>query len=156
MTSPVSLPAGHAVVAADMDAYENLTAVWTDYSGSLAWTAASVNPALGNGTKTARYIQTGKLVLYAGVITMGSTTTFGTGLWSISLPVTSNGTLGVATGVVMVYDSSSATGHRPGAVRHNSTTKVDIMSTTGNVDATNPITWATSDNLRWFITYEAA
>lgn len=60
--------------------------VWTNYT--VSWTAASVNPTLGNGTILARYTQIGKTIHYSGVINCGSTTNGGTGTWSVSLPAT--------------------------------------------------------------------
>lgn len=43
------------------------------------WTAASVNPVIGNGTITGNYVKVGRFVRIQIRIVMGSTTTFGTG-----------------------------------------------------------------------------
>lgn len=50
------------------------------------WTG-TINPVLGNGALTTRWSQVGKMVDFWMGLTMGSTTTYGTGLWSFSLPV---------------------------------------------------------------------
>lgn len=50
------------------------------------WTAASVNPVLGNGSRYGRYVKLGRIVHFSGKILFGSTTTYGTGFYSISLP----------------------------------------------------------------------
>lgn len=156
MTSPVSMPAGHLVVAADMDAYENITGVWTDYSSSLAWTATTTNPVLNNGTKFARYIQCGKLVIYTGVINMGSTTTFGTGVWLISLPVAAKETSPPYAGVAITNDASVSTARTPAVFQIGSSTTANCLGPNGAVTPTAPFTWAVSDYWAWTIIYQAA
>lgn len=153
MTSPVVIPAGHKLLAADFDAYENLTGAWTDYSGSLQWTA-SVNPAIGNGTIDAKYMQTGRLVIYRGRIIMGSTTTFGSGSWLVSLPV--NCAVTVEIGAAVAQDNSTPANSQPAAIRLSTATTANFFATGGSVSATVPFAWATSDQLRWTIVYEAA
>lgn len=149
MTSPVLMPAGHAIVATDLDAYENLTGVWTSYTPT--WTATGTAPSLGNGTIVGSYIQVGKLVIYRGRLDMGSTTTFGTGTWNFSIPVAfaSNASVGVSF-------LSDATGIAYPAVAAFFGSNLFLIATGGNVTNTNPFTWATSDNLAWTATYEAA
>lgn len=155
MTSPVSIPAGHELLASDFDAYENATASWTDFAPSVQWTASTTNPVLGNGTIAAEYRQVGKTVTYNGVINMGSTTTYGTGDWRINLPVAAAGG-GKDVGVATLIDSSAQTNSRPGSSELVTTSTLRFLSTTGRVDATNPFVWATGDALRWAITYEVA
>jgi hypothetical protein len=65
----------------------DLQAAWTNWKPS--WTAVTSNPSLGNGTLVAAYKQVG----YGGAtvhvrmrLRAGSTTTFGSGLWSFTLP----------------------------------------------------------------------
>jgi hypothetical protein len=66
---------------------------WSTYTP--AWTALTTNPVIGDGTITGRYKQIGKTTFLYVKIAMGSTTTYGTGDWRISLPVNA-------------YDTSSA------------------------------------------------
>ena len=156
MTSPVSMPAGHAIIAADLDAYENATAVWTPYTP--AWTASSVNPALGNGTLTGNYTQVGKLVFLRIVLTIGSTSTFGTGAWSISLPVGAQ----VSSIIGALAEDSSASQRWAGQVRIITTSatgdnmRIVIADASGAVNSTVPFIWATSDSLILSGLYEAA
>lgn len=63
---------------------------WTSWT--MAWTAATTNPTIGNGTITGRYIQLGKLVVATARISQGTTTSFGSGAYSFSLPVASQST----------------------------------------------------------------
>lgn len=134
---------------------------WTSYTPT--WTATTANPAIGNGTITGRYIKIGRLVRYAWKITAGSTTTFGTGNYNVSLPLT-NATNSVAfynTGVAVhsgsVYTMSS---------RVLSASQVDELFVhrpiTGThtefqaVSSTIPFTFASGDTLEVTGCYEAA
>ena len=128
-------------------------AAWSTFATT--WTAVTTNPTIGNGTITARYRQEGKTVHYAGRILMGSTTTYGTGTWIIDLPVTAVGsTLGVGAG--QANDSSTVANRKPVVIRINTSTTMVFFGDTGNVDATNPFTWADTDALYWMFTYESA
>lgn len=153
MTDPVTINVGDPVLAENFDAYEALTAAWTSYSPS--WTA-SVNPAIGDGTITAHYIQVGLFVVYKGQINMGSTTTFGTGTWNISLPVTgANSPRGL--GFISCVDSSTPANNRTGAANvGGGLTSFNMEAPGGNVSSTVPFTWASGDTLRWFMVYQAS
>ena len=59
---------------------------WQSYTPT--WTASTTNPTLGNGILNGRYTQVGKLVTCNLYLQMGSTTTYGSGAWSFSLPKT--------------------------------------------------------------------
>jgi hypothetical protein len=133
---------------------------WTDYSGSLTWAATGTQPAIGNGTITARYRRSGKMVVFQFRLAMGSTTTYGTGTYTISLPVNSASRLQV--GSAYLRDSSATSnGHAPGSVVIDGSTVTSciiVSSTgtgTGNVAGqTQPFTWANGDTLGGGITYE--
>lgn len=56
-----------------------------------AWTAASSNPSLGNGSIVGLYQELGETIAFRIVLAMGSTTTYGTGAWSFGLPVNGTG-----------------------------------------------------------------
>lgn len=88
-TTPRTWLAGEIPTATTLNTHirDNFKAIgdaWTAYTPT--WTAATTNPTLGNGVAAGWYIQAGKLVIYTATITMGSTTTYGTGQYSISLP----------------------------------------------------------------------
>ena len=57
---------------------------WTGYTPVL--TAATTNPTIGNGSIIGRYKQYGKTIHFAIEFVFGSTSTAGSGAWSISLP----------------------------------------------------------------------
>lgn len=50
------------------------------------WTAFTTNPTIGNGTILGRWREFGDLVWVWVSITMGTTTTFGSGFYSVGLP----------------------------------------------------------------------
>lgn len=133
---------------------------WVDYVP--VWTSSGTAPALGNGTSIARYSQMGKFVVYQGKITFGSSTTFGTGTYFFSMPVTRGASaIAGAHGIVDLLDVS--TGNRGlgvGETPTNSTFQV-VVSTTyfgaqTAITNTAPWTWATGDVLLWNLIYEAA
>lgn len=149
----VTFAAGQILTADDLADYSVLTSAWTAYSPS--WTALTTNPAIGDGAITARFMQVGKTVFVAGRILMGSTTTFGTGAWRLSLPVTAQNSINGA-GSVWFFDASVAGNRKPGAIWHGTASLMAFSGDTGDVDATNPFTWAATDQLRFTLTYEAA
>lgn len=68
------------------DVAKALSEPWTAYTPT--WTGAGGNPVLGNGSFAgSAYMRVGKLIVFRIVLTMGATTTYGTGQWSLTLPV---------------------------------------------------------------------
>lgn len=59
-------------------------AAWVAYTPS--WSSTGTQPVIGNGTIYGRYRRIGSLGHLNGVLTAGTTTTFGTGEWRLSLP----------------------------------------------------------------------
>ena len=158
MTSPVSMPAGHAIVATDLDAYENATAAWPTWSPTLT------NITNVNGTVVAKYRQVGKTVDYRFKFSLGSSSAIGTSP-KFTLPATPNSDYvdasgscfpigqaflvhaGVATriGLSVVLTGSTAT-----IFSNNFATG---EASTG-ITAAAPWTWATGDMLHVWGTYE--
>lgn len=125
---------------------------WQTFSP--AWTAVSVNPAIGNGELRGRYTQVGMTVTAEIYIGAGSTTTFGTGDWRVSLPHAAHtDSLRVATGYAR--DDSTATRYFLHAGIVTSTTIAPFADvTTVNFSPTVPFTWAVNDSMRLTIVYE--
>ena len=120
------------------------------------WTGSSTNPAIGNGTITGRYMRRGKTVTATINIAAGSTTTYGSGFWSFTLPFTADTTVS-PIGVAQILDSSTGTIYTGNVIHVTSTTMVVYShNTTAPVGAAVPMTWAVSDTLRLTLTYEAA
>jgi hypothetical protein len=57
---------------------------WKAYTP--VWTSSSTYPLINNGSATGRYCQLGHLVIFNATITVGSTTTLGSGFYQVSLP----------------------------------------------------------------------
>jgi hypothetical protein len=85
ISSITSLTASLANTASYVTPYEG---AWRSYTPS--WTAASVNPSIGNGSLQGWYKVVGKTCFVRGNIVMGSTTTFGSGEWYVSMPFTAS------------------------------------------------------------------
>ncbi|MEU6141398.1 hypothetical protein ABZ848_13640 [Streptomyces sp. NPDC047081] len=64
---------------------------WNTYTP--AWTAETTAPAIGNGTLTGKYAIVGKVCHFTTLVAFQSTTTYGSGNYYFSLPVTA-GALG--------------------------------------------------------------
>ena len=135
-----------AIVKTWTDALAALTSVET------AYTPALTGVTLGNGTLVGKYTQVGKHVEFSISLTFGSTTVLTAGV-AFGLPVTAKDANW--SGVAYLHDSSTTTARQPGCL-NPSTTVVQVYGFNGQVDATHPITWATSDVIKISGTYEAA
>ncbi|MEU9466561.1 hypothetical protein AB0D78_07865 [Streptomyces avermitilis] len=96
---------------------------WNSYTPT--WTAATTNPAIGDGTLTGKYAVVGKVCHFTTFMVFGSTTTFGNGVYSFGLPVTGGTPGGLAqfTGMAISpggpgSDHLSAVDHREPDVVH--------------------------------------
>ena len=127
---------------------------WTAYTPT--WGGNTTNPAIGNGTITGSYCQIGKTVFGRVKIVVGSTTTFGSGAYFLSLPVTAAST-DQSAGQGILADNSASTRYTV-VLTPSSTTNVWIRYGANALDTTSaaPMTWATNDNLVVSFTYEAA
>lgn len=134
------------------DAIGGLVDAWTSYTPT--WAASGTAVSLGNGTITGQYIRSGKLVVAEASLTMGGTTTYGTGNYTITLPITAR-LGGTPVGAALVYDSSVDTNRRAGAAVLSGTGAVSFFAD-GTVGQLVPFTWANGDVIRFTITYEAA
>lgn len=126
---------------------------WSAYTptiGGAGW-------AIGNGTIDGRYIVVGKTVHFAVFIQWGSTSTFGAGQLTVTLPVT-------AAAIPAKY-ISRAKGLKQGVGKYflnseyENTTTVGLYTTAapaGYVTATAPFTHAANDQINVGGTYEAA
>lgn len=130
---------------------------WTSY-GSIAWSSSGTQPVLNNGTLTGRYRRTtdSDLVIFEFRLTMGSTTTYGTGTYFISVPVTPSATA-VTNNCGYGYILDSGTQDKICGLKFEDNTKITPVGATGGVvTPTNPQTWASGDQLRGVMIYEPA
>lgn len=119
------------------------------------WTAVTTDPVIGNGTITGSYIQLGTMVTAKVRIVMGSTTTFGSGVWSIRLP---RDAASAFTDIGSLWGLDTGSVFRVGVVRVETIVTVRMHSEGASAEwsSTEPHTWANGDELAFTITYEAA
>ena len=137
----------------------NISTAWTSYIP--VWTAASVNPVINNGTIEGWYKLVGKTCFVRGNIAMGSTTTFGSGEWYVSMPFTASH----ADAILMtanLLDNTTAwynavvNGARAGFNYKAPLQYQAVGGTANDVNATQPFTWASSDRFIWNGSFEIA
>lgn len=122
--------------------------VATPISYTPTWTAASVNPTLGNGSLSGQYVKTGKRVDFTFVLSIGSTTTLGTGVWYFSLPaIPSTVFRWQAVGSCLV--SGVANYVLVGTTLDDGTARLILTSDNSgnNVGPAIPAAWTTGSNL---------
>lgn len=126
---------------------------WTSYTAT--WTASGTAPSIGNGTLTGRYTLTGRTCEYNIVLTAGSTTTFGSGLYSWGLPFTPVTRAG-ATWPGTALGINVGTAVYPGGTGYvvSGSAGVSVYSPIGAGGSANsqwaatvPFTWNTTSNL---------
>lgn len=123
-----------------------------------AWTSTGTQPAVGNGSIVGAYSQVGKTVNYNIVLTLGSTSTVGTGIYFFSLPVARGGTIGLGMGWVFAQDSSGGLVFLGMAANDSATTiAVRMVNDAATLlSATTPFVPADTDVFRINGTYQAA
>jgi len=138
---------GQRLLAADLNSATQQGA-WTSYTP--AWTSSGTAPALVNGTIVGYYAKVGRLVVAKIEMNSGSSTTFGTGYYSWSLPFTAavngvptnqfahTGTIGLSTSGSAVFYTATA------FISQGSPSVVNgLVNGSGNfLGATNPATFS--------------
>lgn len=167
--TPRTWTTGEVVTAAFMNneigtPFTGLQAAWSSYTPT--WTGSTTNPVLGNGTMVGRYNQVGKTVNGDITIVGGTTTTWGSGTWNLTLPTNTATTTNRILLMHAYALDSSASASVTGIGKMNyaganafSMLIVNVGGGTPNLGTvTNlvPMTWATSDQLVVRFHYESA
>jgi hypothetical protein len=125
------------------------------------WTAASSNPVIGNGSLIGRVKQIGKTTFISIKLTIGSSTTFGSGYWKLTLPFNAVNADSVLLKTIF-YKSSGTTWYQGlswTSYDGNTSYIVPLLDqgATGSAAITSivPFTWATGDTLTITGSYEA-
>lgn len=122
---------------------------WTSYNP--AWTGSGSNPAIGNGTIAGAYMRQGSLCWVKIKISAGSTTTYGSGFYSVSLPITPAAADSAVPGIA--YDTSASRRYRVNAHIVAASASGDNMriacddGVSAGAGPTAPFTWANGDYL---------
>lgn len=141
---------------------EAVTASWSTYTPS--WTTSGTQPAINNGQISGRYKQIGSTVHCWIALKMGSTTTYGTGQWSLGLPITPRDPGApfddyASPGDFTALDVSAVTRYHGRILRNNGSNVIMLSSASGaavaTLNNTTPFTWANGDYLSLLLTYEA-
>lgn len=122
---------------------------------TVLWTGAGSNPAIGNGVLSAYFILENKTCTVQISLTIGSTTTFGSGVWSFSLPYALNSISLKSLGSAVGFNSGVNFYSGVSIIYPTSGSKVTVfLGTSGNnVGSTVPWTWKTGDTLDLQISY---
>ena len=133
----------------------NVEELFTRGTYTPAFTGATTDPVLGNGTLTGNFERTGKRVITSIVLTIGSTTTLGSGQWFFALPFDPSSVDIRWLGLAYIVDSNASTRYigLSRVVPNTSTVSVHFDNTTSDLSPTQPISWATDDSLELFIEY---
>lgn len=127
----------------------------TSYTPTLGGTSWS----LGNGTVSGTYTQIGKQVFFNSTVTFGSTSGYGSGSLTISLPATP-----VAThiGHCRAFDTSAGTSYGGELIISTAGTATPLVTpaaaggSSRGLISTVPFTWATGDSVTITGYFEAA
>lgn len=117
-----------------------------------SWTTSGTQPAIGDGTIYGRYVYLGNMVHVFVQITMGSTTTYGTGQWRISLPTAGDGRLWNFQGIA--YDLSAVAWETVVGLYPATGTNMQVKTLTSvgaamaDLSSTVPFIWASGDMLQ--------
>jgi len=122
---------------------------------TVSWTSSGSAPSIGNGTLTGRYSHHGEWTEVSISLTIGSTTTIGTGDYSFSLPVNTDGVVPYH-GSAYVLDSG--TSYSAGICRASGSALQGLFGVTvGNYfGAAAPIALATGDVFECTLRYRRA
>lgn len=150
-------PTGNTFNTEIRDQFNSMFDAWTAYTP--VWTATGTNPVLNNGTSAGRYLKIGRTCYVSGLVTSGSTTTYGSGSYIFSLPFASASAGVVQLGVARVSGASTWIGQcyaNAGATTVGITTNAAASSAGANVTPTVPETWAAGATWRFSLTYQTA
>lgn len=108
-----------------------------------SWTAATTNPVLNTGTIVGQwyYVAT-HLVFYSVLLTMGSSTTYGTGAYSLSLPVAAARVQGAGGGRMTQSSSNQSVNC---AIYSGALSAVRLIHGSGSASPSSPWTWGNGD-----------
>jgi hypothetical protein len=119
---------------------------WDDWTSSFNLFSTGTQPSLGNSATEARYRRSdaGDLYDYAFAVVIGSTFTGGTGIWEVPMPFPLHADeVDLKVGDMWILDAGTI--RRLGGLHVVSTTRLRLVSDSGDISATNPWTWVTPD-----------
>ena len=158
--SAVSVYVDDAKLAPEQLAPGAIITEWKDYTPE--WTASTSSPNLNDGTIAGKWRRIGDSMQVQIQLTMGGSTTFGTGQWWFGLPdghqIDSTKIPGTAsnnhTSLGTANSLDSGTAFKDGHVLYKSASYVQVTSdsATDGWKSSNPFTWAVNDSLGMMFT----
>lgn len=151
MTLPL---AGAPILADDLaDIFPTNTDAWEPYTPT--WTSSGTAPAIGNGSLGGAYMKVGRLVFWRVAMTIGTTSTIGTGVYTWSLPpFAATPMAGYANGRATIVDQSAGARFNRDVLLTG--TGFNLVSEAGAVVTSGvPMTWASTDFMLASGFYEA-
>lgn len=128
---------------------------WTAYTPTFSSTGTPAT--IGNGTIAGayRWADESDMIIATGRLTWGSTTSAGTGNFTITVPTNaSTNSQNYVQGTSYILDSGTQA--RIAICDFQAAGAIQFETASGGVTGTSPQTWATNDQLRWWICYEPA
>lgn len=161
-TTPTTAPflAGHEPTAAELatqvtNNFKALGDAWTSFTPT--WTSSGTAVSLGNGVLSGVYMNTGKLCIARIFLTMGSTTTYGTGNYAFVMPFASTaGAQWVPLGGCTCRDASAGLTYGLQAFTAGTSSASGGNDSGGRLGQLVPFTWANTDTLALQLTFETA
>jgi len=124
---------------------------WLNYS--VTWGGGS--PAIGNGTLEGKFTLKGKTCRGMVRMVMGSTTTYGSGTWTWTVPIAAR--IAALLQGHSVWGQDTGTAYKEGTTWSTLTTTISVINTnTVPWASTTPHTWASTDELVIHFEYEIA
>jgi hypothetical protein len=124
----------------------------TKTSYTTTWGVASgTAPSLGNGTLTAVYSRIGNFVYFAINLVAGSTTTFGSGIYTFTLPFAMSDSTNGINGYGAALDAGVAwyRGYTPNTMENGFTDKFVMINDSGTpIQNSVPFTFGTNDSIK--------
>jgi hypothetical protein len=119
-----------------------------------AWTAVTSNPTLGNGSIFGRYSKRGTFVDVSFELTIGSTTTLGTGAYFFSLPfVPTNNFTFQGNAVILNAATTFFLGVPQTMQDGTARCRIFVDNAVNVIGPTIPGAWATNDTIKFTLTY---
>lgn len=137
---------------------------WTTWVPTISASGGG-SPGIGNGTFACKYVQIGKIVICRFSITLGSTTSFGTGVVRFSIPVASvsHTKCGVGTAYFEDLGTQAYLGMFELAGSAGGYVEISYASTSASGRSAyisgsipQPFAWGNGDYITGIYTYEAA
>lgn len=126
-------------------------------SAIIGWTSTGTQPAIGNGLVAARYDREGSLLTFRFTLQAGSTTTYGTGNYVFTLPISINSTTELAqVGAAWLLIPGSGFFACVARVIPGTNTVMVYATNGNNVGPTVPATWVSGTQLEFQVKCNAA